>query len=78
VAGGGLFTFYEGAKFGRLYERYTFIYAASKAEAIRGALAGIIGREKSYSQFGQDLWVVHGIAPGKGTATTWTSGLRTA
>jgi FkbM family methyltransferase len=65
VAGGGLFTFYEGAKFGRLYERYTFIYAASKPEAIRGALAGIIGREKSYSQFGQDLWVVHGIAPGK-------------
>jgi FkbM family methyltransferase len=65
VVGGGVFTFYEGAWFGRLYERYTFTYAASKPEAIRAALAGIIGREKTYSQFGQDLWVVHGVAPGK-------------
>jgi FkbM family methyltransferase len=65
LAGGGLFVFFEGAKFGRLYERYTFIYAASKREAIRGALASMTGREKSYSQFGQDLWVVHGIAPAK-------------
>ena len=65
VAGVGLLAFFEGAKFGRTYERYRFVYEAPKRDAIRGALAKLVGREKSYGQFAQDLWVTHGIAPGK-------------
>jgi FkbM family methyltransferase len=65
VAGALALAFYEGAKFGSVYERYRFAYAAPKDETIRGALESLIGRDKSYSQFGQDLWVVHGGAPGK-------------
>lgn len=65
ASGIGLFAFYEGARFGRTYPDYRFRYGASKSEAIRGSLAQLLGREKSYSQLGQDLWVTRAIAPGK-------------
>lgn len=64
VAAVGL-TFFAGARFGRAYERYRSLYAAPERVAIRGALAKMVGLEKSYGQFGQDLWVANGIAPGK-------------
>ena len=65
LAGAVSVAFVEGARFGRLYERFTFDYAAPKNEAVRGALGSLLGRQKSYSQFGQDLWIVHGVFPGK-------------
>lgn len=60
-----LLAFFEGVMFGRTYERYRFVYAAPEHAAIRGSLSKLVGREKSYGQFGQDLWVTRGIAPGK-------------
>jgi FkbM family methyltransferase len=57
--------FFEGMSFGRTYERYRFIFGASRGEALRGAGAKILRLEKSYSQFAQDLWVRRGIASGK-------------
>ncbi len=60
-----LFGFVEGVIFGRTYERYQFVYGASVNSAMRGSLAKLVGREKSYGQFQQDLWVTRGVAPGK-------------
>ncbi len=65
VVGFGLLAFVGGFGAGRTYERYRFVYAAPQGEALRGALAKLAGRDKSYGQFDQDLWVRHGIAPGK-------------
>jgi FkbM family methyltransferase len=56
---------YAAFKVGRTYERYTFLYAAPPGEAMRGAVARVLHREKRYGQFEQDLWIEHGIAPGK-------------
>jgi FkbM family methyltransferase len=56
--------FYGGVRFGRTYEFYRFVYAAPQRVAARGAWARLIGREKNYGQFDQDLWVTLGIAPG--------------
>jgi FkbM family methyltransferase len=60
-----LFAFVEGVIFGRTYERYQFVYGASVNGAIRGSFSTLVGREKSYGQFKQDLWVTRGVAPGK-------------
>jgi FkbM family methyltransferase len=60
-----LFAFFEGVTFGRTYERYKPVYAATENGAIRGSLSTLVGREKSYGQFQQDLWVTRGVAPGK-------------
>jgi FkbM family methyltransferase len=60
-----LFAFFEGVIFGRTYERYKIVYAATENGAIRGSLSTLVGREKSYGQFQQDLWVTRGVAPGK-------------
>jgi FkbM family methyltransferase len=65
IGGFGLLAFVGGFGAGRTYERYRFVYGAPAGEALRGALAKVAGREKSYGQFDQDLWVTHGVAPGK-------------
>ena len=65
IGGFGLLAFMGGLRVGRTYERYRFVYAATEGEALRGALANLAGRGKSYGQFDQDLWVTHGVAPGK-------------
>ena len=65
IGGFGLLSFVGGFGVGRTYERYKLVYAATEGEALRGALAKLAGREKSYGQFDQDLWVTHGVAPGK-------------
>ncbi len=65
AAGAAAFAFFAGARYGRVYETYRFDYAANDREATRAALLNLIGRDKTYSQFGQDLWVTHGVLPGK-------------
>jgi len=60
-----LIAFLAGTRVGSIYERYRFIYAAPKAEAMRGAFARLLGEEESFGQFYQDLWVTRGVAPGK-------------
>jgi len=65
IAGVTLSAFSLGVWVGGTYERYRFVYTAPRWEAIRGALGKLVGREASYGQFQQDLWVAHGVAPGK-------------
>jgi FkbM family methyltransferase len=64
IAGISVLSFYEGARFGRTYERYKFFYGAPRRAAAHGAWAKLTGSEKFYGQFAQDLWVTRGIAPG--------------
>jgi hypothetical protein len=65
AAGVAVAAFYAGFEIGRTYEKYRFVFGAPRGEAIRGAVARVLGREKPYGQFEADLWVTHAIAPGK-------------
>ncbi len=57
--------FFAGLWIGGTYERYRFVYAAPRHEAIRSAVARLTGAERSHGEFQQDLWVAHGVAPNK-------------
>jgi hypothetical protein len=61
----GVSAFLEGTVFGGTYGYYRFVYAAPHQSALRGAFSKLVGREKNYAQFDQDLWVTRGVAPGK-------------
>ncbi len=65
VAAVGLTALAIGAAIGHSYGTYRFMYAAPRGEALRGALAKLTRIEKTYAEFGQDLWVKRSVAPGK-------------
>ncbi len=60
-----LAAFYFGAWFGRYYERQSILFALPRAGNIHASFRQLLGLQKSYSQFAQDLWVTLVIAPGK-------------
>jgi FkbM family methyltransferase len=60
-----LAAFYLGAWFGRYYERQSVCFALPRAGNIQTSLRRILGLQKSYAQFEQDLWIALVIAPGK-------------
>lgn len=62
---GFLGVFYGGARFGRYYERYHFVYSLPTKPNIQASFLRIFGLQRSYSQLGQDLWVALATAPGK-------------
>ena len=57
--------FYLGSRFGRYYERYSLVYSLPTKPNIQAAFLRVFGLQRSYSQFGQDLWVALATAPGK-------------
>jgi FkbM family methyltransferase len=57
--------FVAGVAVGKTFDRYRFVYGAPRRAALRGAVAQLVGRERFYGQFAQDLWVMRGVAPGK-------------
>ena len=65
LAGAVLLSFYFGAWSGRYYERYQIVYDLPKGENIRASLRRLVKLERSYAQFGQDLWVAHAVGQGK-------------
>ncbi len=62
---GILGVFYCGARFGRYYERYRLVYSLPTKPDIEASFLRVFGLQRSYSQFGQDLWVALAVAPGK-------------
>jgi FkbM family methyltransferase len=56
---------YCGARFGRYYERYNFVYSLPTKSNIEASFLRTFGLQRSYSQFGQDLWVALVTASGK-------------
>jgi hypothetical protein len=57
--------FYLGSRFGRYYERYSLVYSLPARPNIQASLLRVFGLQRSYAQFGQDLWVTLVTAPGK-------------
>ena len=60
-----LSSFLLGSMVGRTDDAYRILYAAPPGERFKAAARQLIGQEKHYGQFAQDLWVTHGVAPGK-------------
>ena len=56
---------YCGARFGFYFERYNFVYSLPTKPNIEASFLRTFGLQRSYSQFGQDLWVALVTASGK-------------
>jgi FkbM family methyltransferase len=62
---GVLLAFYGGVRYGFRYARVADVCGTPRRDGVRRALDKLVGCEKTYSQFGQDLWVMHAVLPGK-------------
>ena len=58
-------SFYLGTRFGRYYERYSFVYSPPTKRNIQASFPRVFGLQRSHSQLGQDLWVHLATATGK-------------
>jgi hypothetical protein len=56
---------YAGFRFGRSYAANLQHFGVTRGENLRLSLAMALGRERSFSQFGQDLWAAYVLGSGK-------------